>query len=186
MKTLILAALLLVSTGAAQADSIWDYTGTVMNGVDGPNQFTGCACSLSGSVTLDADRNVLAYSFTDGLHSLDSSDSTIQLLTYNAADPFHHWDLDILGASIEFFSEFDSIREYAVDRVSVNGVTFGIEAGNPGSWVDPPVSTPEPDADVQLIFGLASLGVMLFFPFEKMPTYWNRRKLYWRELKRSA
>lgn len=159
MKTTLVTLVLLLFSGVASADSVWTYTGQTMNGVDGPYQFAGCDCSLSGSLTLDADRNVLAWNFTDGMHWLNSSDSTISLITYNSADPFHHWYVDILGGGIEFFSEFESIREYAVDRVSVNGVTFGLEGGSPGAWVDPPVSTPEPGSLLLLGVGLAALSL---------------------------
>ena len=118
---------------------------------------------------------MLAWSFTDGTHSLNSSDSTIFLATYNAADPFHHWNLDIVGLGIEFFSEFDSVPEYAVDSVTVNGTVFGIEGGNHGTWTDP-VTTAEPATGLLVGLSLAVAGLMR--RRKKMPL----DKAHWEQL----
>jgi hypothetical protein len=164
MKVLLGMFLSLGLAGIASADSVWTYTGNVMNGADGANQFTGCDCSLSGSLTLSDTFQPISWNFTDGVHSLDSSDSTISFDTSLPSQPgspalFHHWDLDILGSGLEFFSEFNSIPEYAVDRVGVNGVTFGLEGGNHGTWVDP-VTTAEPATGLLVGLSLAIAGLM--------------------------
>lgn len=164
MKNILIAALLLLSAGVSQADSVWTYTGNTMNGVDGPYQFTGCACSLSGSLVLSDTFQPLSWSFTDGTHSLNSSDSSISFNTSLPSQPgspalFAHWYLDLVGAGVEFVSVLAQDHESAGDSVTVNGSVFGIEAGNPGSWVDP-ISTPEPSSLLLLAAGLtiASFG----------------------------
>lgn len=172
MKTLLIAALLLASTCAARADSIWNYQGNLMS---------GCNCALSGTVTLDSNNLATSWDFTDGKHDLNSTNSVAHIWAAFRYDiwnpppaftgqPFASWLISIAtpqGGT--FHSEFDPNGPLPGDQIGsdVNGLEawdsasfpnlFGIEVGNRGTWTDP-VSTPEPSTLGLLMFGLIGLS----------------------------
>lgn len=146
MKTILATLALAFLSCTASADSLWTYTGNTM---------AGCSCSLDGSVTLGADGSALSWDFTDGTHELTNLNSTggidaFYLLSNQSGTPFRDWAISLTDAfgwqirSVNYGSAFE-----AGDSSGMSG-----EQGNPGVWVDPPVSTPEPRTIVLLGAGL--------------------------------
>lgn len=155
MKTLIVAALLLVSAGAARSDNVWTYTGSVM---------AGCHCSLSGSVTLDSANQPVSYDFTDGTHELTNLNSLGKFETTLLGNPlplFHTWEFQLTTSpvygdtskGITFISYFYGSYFEATDLSFVNGASFGYLEGDKGTWSDP-VGTPEPGSLLLMGLGL--------------------------------
>jgi hypothetical protein len=163
MKVLLGMFLSLSFAGMASADTVWTYAGNTMNGfVFSDQAFTepDCHCSLNGTVTMDASMNAIAWSFTDGTHTLSNLNST------GAIDPFEQssiafstWFVSLSGGGINFFSQFDGSAGEATDSSSVNGTLFGYEEGNHGIWTET-VATAEPATGLLVGLGLAVAGLI--------------------------
>lgn len=149
-KFMAIAALSLAGAFTASADSIWTYQG---------NEMAPCGCSLSGSMTLDSQNNLLSYSFTDGSYSLNSSDSFMQNFMFiplmlGPGDYGPWWKLQIIGPDdLFFFTQF-----YGSQFESSDASANGFEQGNRGLWTDP-VATPESGTLLLLGVGLAALAL---------------------------
>ena len=170
MKILLTFALLAALAGTAKADTVWQYQGNSINygGMfynPGPNggpvpigdiQPNPCNCALTGSVTLDASGNPVAWNFTaagDNWTSANSTGSINPVLTIGApVVPFVLWGIELtnnLGETM--FSQFGTFSMLDAYDFSSNGL---IVQGDPGTWTDP-VSTPEPGTFSLLGVGLA-------------------------------
>jgi hypothetical protein len=157
MKALLATFALALLTGTASADSVWTYTGNAMDGSSyQQGTLAACGCSLSGTLILDPNYNPIGWSFTDGTHTLNNTDSTINLdpFWYRSKDagPLQSWFMNISGSNMEFHSWRGIDPTYFTDGSFVNGVWFGHNAYNPGSW-----TTPEPGTLALLGVGLAGL-----------------------------
>jgi hypothetical protein len=138
----------------ASADTVWTYSGNAssnpLTGI-GPNP---CHCALDGSVTLDAAGTPVAWSFTDGTHTLTNLNST-GLINDNVSGsgslPFSTWNIQLMDGGVMVQSNFDGSVLFAHDNVAVNNMVFLDEQGNPGTW-----STPEPGS-----LGLLAIGLVL-------------------------
>jgi hypothetical protein len=158
----ILLGLMVAST--ASADTTWDYTGNTMNGfVFSQQSFSAanCNCALDGSVTLDAGGNAVAWSFTDGTHILTNLNSTGVINPFEqSSTPFATWFVSLSGGGTKFFSQFAGSAAEATDFSTVNGVGFGYEEGDHGTWSMDSFGAAEPATGLFLGLGLAVVGLM--------------------------
>lgn len=165
MKVLLGMVLSLGLAGIASADSVWTYTGNIMDGSSYQlGKLADCGCALSGTVTLDSNYSPESWSFTDGTHTLDNSDSTISLNPFYFGSaginpPFLRWNLDVTGLGIQFHSAKYIDPTYYVDFSAVSGVLFGHNAENAGTWVDP-VPSAEPATGLLVGLSLAIAGLV--------------------------
>lgn len=162
MKTLLIAALLLLSAGVSQADTIWNYSG---------NELSPCGCSLTGTVTLDASGNPVSWNFSDGLVSLNTSDSFME--EFSEVNNFSTWKLrivdQIVGTTESFFTQY-----YGSQFESSDASPNGHEQGAHGIWTDPPATTPESSA---LIYILIGGGVLMGFLLGNLYGLWRGESL---------
>lgn len=173
----------LVVTGSASADTVWTYTGNIINYTGGVNPGPGgvappgdtgvnpCNCALDGTVTLDATNHAIAWSFTDGTDVLTNLNSTGTFNPFNCfgcspsnpspgSSPFQFWNFSLAGGGITMFSTFNGSFGDAQDSASSPSVTLLVEA-DPGTWTESgPVGTAEPATGLLLAVGLAIVGLM--------------------------
>jgi hypothetical protein len=164
MKVVLGILLGLMGAGTASADSTWVYTGNTMNGfVFSEQSFDGanCNCALDGAVTLDASGNAVSWNFTDGTHTLTNLNSSGTIDPFErSSTPFATWFVSLSGGGTQFFSQFVGSGSEATDFSVVNGVGFGYEEGNRGSWSMSPVGAAEPATGLFVGLGLAVFGLM--------------------------
>jgi hypothetical protein len=164
MKVVLGILLGLMLGGAAFADTTWVYNGNIMNGfVFSEQSFSGanCNCALDGTVTLDGGGNAVAWSFTDGTHTLTNQNSTGGINAFEeSSTPFAMWFVSLSGGGTEFFSQFFRSDGEATDFSSVNGMGFGYEEGNHGTWSMDPVGAAEPATGLFVGLGLGVFGLM--------------------------
>jgi len=203
----------------AKADATYTYTGNQFN-----QWFNGttcpAVCSISGSFTLstpfipfsEAIHGIdpgppydfgpfttpvvpLAYSFTDGVHTLTQSNSTI-LLNIGAFSSAPLWFIDIQGGGVELFTGFNGSGAEATDSVVVNGNLQALLSvasnspppttttctpnnpcsGDPGTWTV--TATPEPPSSAMLLWaGMLALPAIVFRRFVPGRTIFRPTKL---------
>jgi len=158
MRT-VLSIILLVLTSAAvaRADTLWTYSAP--------------ADPLTGSVTLDASRAPVAWTFTDGPVTLTPQNSVADILPHFGGgllpgdQPFATWYLLIQGSGAdvgaEFISYFSGSPSDNVDFATGPGAFY--EQGHPGAWTDPLLATPEPPTWLLLVSGYLALAA-IFLP----------------------
>lgn len=158
MKALLATLALALLACTASADSVWNYQGnTVGAALAAPNL---CGCALSGSVMLNDTNQAVAWNFTDGILSLDQSNSTASINPFeypNGGGIFDQWRVVIEGigadAGVLFFSQY-----YGSTFEATDSTTEGLYVqGNRGIWTDPPATTPEPGTLVLLAAGLVAV-----------------------------
>jgi hypothetical protein len=178
MKRIAVVALLLLAPAIAKADSIWLYDGQVMD----PGTWHGdlikspCQCSLDGVMVFDDNFKVLAYSWTDGTHTLNQNNSTIVFENNpttglflghdpNTWPPLATWLVSITGGDVFLHSNYDGPGQGAtsIDDSIVGGEIFGwgqqASGPWPGTWTEvATIPTPEPSGVVLLLIGV--LGVL--------------------------
>jgi hypothetical protein len=163
MKFVLGILLGLMVVGTASADTTWVYTGNTMNGfVFSQQDFSGanCSCALDATVTLNASGNAVAWDFTDGTHTLTNLNSTGTIDPFEqSATPFATWFVSLSGSGTQFFSQFFGSAGEATDFSSVNGMGFGYEEGNHGTWSMGPVGAAEPATGLLVGLGLAVVGL---------------------------
>lgn len=164
MKFVLGIVLGLMVVGTASADTTWVYTGNTMNGfVFSQQDFNGanCNCALDATVTLNVSGNAVAWDFTDGTHTLTNLNSTGTIDPFEqSSTPFATWFVSLSGGGTQFFSQFFGSAGEATDFSSVNGVGFGYEEGNHGTWALGPVGAAEPATGLLVGLGLAVVGLM--------------------------
>ena len=176
--TLLLYALLFLIPTTSRADTVWTYTGNSINYAGdfynpGPSggpvplgdiQPNPCNCALSGSVTLDAGGNPVAWNFSAAGVTWDTTNSSFVQLNDNIADQsplFTLWNLQLVDTQGDTLATlFTTFSMLSARDSSSNGLTV---FGDPGTWTDP-VSTPEPPTLAAVAIALA-LFVMMFYHF---------------------
>ncbi len=164
---LVVAMLLIPSLG--RADSVWSFTGeltdpgTWHSGFDYFN--THCNCALDGTILFGDNFNVLAYSWTDGTHTLNQNDSIMVFENNPTSDPrtnpapFSTWLVSITGPDTYFHTNYDGPNQGAtsVNISVVDGQLIGWgqpNNGPDGTWTEL-VSTPEASSLICLLAGIA-------------------------------
>jgi hypothetical protein len=171
MKVL-LSVLALALAGTASADTLWTYTGNDMNGNGlgnlGPpfssKLAPDCHCALTGTFTLDTtltdlNNTPLSWSFTDGTHTLNQSNSVAD---FDAAQPFG-WFLSITSLTVEFSSLFYGSATETTDSVLVDGKLWAIAESNHGFLTEtsvPPLGTTVPEPGTGTLLGIAICSVI--------------------------
>jgi hypothetical protein len=167
MKVLLGALLGLMLAVAASADTVWTYTGNIMDGsIPAQKPVPSCNCALTGSVTLDASNHATAWDFTDGSHELTQADSTGYFNTsvFGPTAPlFSTWIVFITGADWEmrtvFYGSATESSDSSVGLIAGSLVSFGFEQGNHGFWTES-VGATEPTTALLVGLGLAAMGLM--------------------------
>jgi hypothetical protein len=145
--------LFLVST-TARADQTWTYQGNSTEGITGGATNT-CGCALSGTLTLDANFDILSYSFTDGIVTLNQTDSSMNLHPFLNGEtvPFVFWGMGITAPDGSFLNSIF----FDVGEATDSG-TGGLDVeGNHGTWTESAVATPEPGTLALLGAGLVGV-----------------------------
>lgn len=77
-KRFLLIVAILFTPALAKADSVWTFEGNLTDPGTwhGGQPVTHCNCDLDGTILFDDNFKVLAYSFTDGTHTLNNQNST--------------------------------------------------------------------------------------------------------------
>lgn len=167
MKVMLGALLGLMLAGAASADTVWTYTGNIMDG-SSPGQKPGlsCNCALTAFVTLDSNNLPIAWDFTDGTHELTQADSTGYFNTsvFGPTSPlFSTWIVFITGADWEmrtvFYGSATESSDSSVGLTEGGFVSFGSEQVNHGFWMESAAAT-EPATALLVGLGLAAAGLM--------------------------
>jgi hypothetical protein len=165
--------------GLAKADSVWSFVGEMTDpgtwrlGITSP-----CQCNLDGTVLFDDNFEVLAYSFTDGTHTLNQNDSTI-VFQYNPVSgvsafpftvanqknlpPLSSWQVGITGADVSFQAIYEGpdMGAININASYLDNKIFGWgqpNSGPNGAWTEiGTVNTPESGSMLLLGAGLTAL-----------------------------
>lgn len=170
MKFMLGALLGLMLAGAASADTVWTYTGNIMDGsIPAQKSGPGCNCALAGSVTIAGPVGpflpAVAWDFTDGTHTLTQANS-IAVFTasiFPGAPLFSTWTVNIVGSNWFFHTQFYCSATEATDSsfgMTPDGLAlFGFLEGNHGVWTQA-VPSIEPATALLVGVGLAVVGLM--------------------------
>jgi hypothetical protein len=178
LKRVFIIALLFLIPALARADSVWTFNGELTDSGSwrGGQPFTHCNCSLDGTVLFDDNYNVLAYSFTDGTHTLNNQNSTIVFpplpaggREFGTGEPFDSpldvWSVDITGGDVVFHTNYNGPTQGAVSMnfSYVGNTIFGFgqpNSGPDGTWTEV-VSTLEPSSLISLLAGITALALAI-------------------------
>jgi hypothetical protein len=179
-KRFLLIVAILFTPALAKADSVWTFEGNLTDPGTwhGGQPVTHCNCDLDGTILFDDNFKVLAYSFTDGTHTLNNQNSTsvFELEVGGGTSsgggtftgPLGIWSIDVTGGDVLFHTNYFGPSQGAVDMnyVDVGNQLFGFgqaNSGQNGSWTEV-ASTPEPSSLISLLTGfgtLAALGILV-------------------------
>jgi hypothetical protein len=175
LKRLALIIVMLFIPALARADSVWTFDGELTDpGSWHPGfPFPHCNCDLDGVMVFDNNFNVLAYSWTDGTHTLDQNNSSMvfennPLTNPNISpnpQPLSTWLVSITGSDVFFHTNYDGPGQGAtsLNNSIVDGEIFGWgqpNIGPPGAWTEI-VSTTEPGSLLLLSVGLSALVAVI-------------------------
>jgi hypothetical protein len=156
MKMFLAALLLALFSSVASADTVWTYTGNIMDGSNNNPDgeaipAANCNCALDGTFTFDDSGSLIAWNLTDGTHTLNQTDSISDFFLADPASGF--WAFAMSGDDLSF-SSFGGMSN--ADYASFGDDLFGFVGGNPGTW-STTTATPEPATIVLLCSGLLLL-----------------------------
>jgi hypothetical protein len=177
VKRIFIIALLFLVPALAEADSVWTFEGNLTDPGTwhGGQPVTHCNCDLDGTILFDDNFKVLAYSFTDGTHTLNNQNSTsvfnLQVGggTFNGGGtftvPLGIWSIEVTGGDVLFHTDYFGPTQGAVNMnyVDVGNQLFGFgqaNSGQNGSWTEV-VSTPEPGSLLLLGAGITALALAI-------------------------
>jgi PEP-CTERM motif len=176
LKRLALIIVMLFIPALARADSVWTFDGELTDpGNWHPGfPFPHCNCDLDGVMVFDNNFNVLAYSWTDGSHTLDQNNSSMVFENNPRTDPnispnpppLSTWLVSITGSDIFFHTNYDGPGQGAtsLNNSIVDSEIFGWgqpNLGPPGAWTEV-VSTPEPGSLLLLGAGITALALVMY------------------------
>jgi hypothetical protein len=178
VKRLALIIVMLFIPALARADSVWTFDGELTDPGSWHAGFTyyntHCNCDLDGVMVFDNNFNVLAYSWTDGTHTLNQNDSTIVFMNNPETQmalggkpgpypPLITWAVSITGGDVYFHTNYDGPGQGAtsVNVSTADGQLIGWgqpNLGPPGTWTEV-VSAPEPGSLLLLGVGITALAL---------------------------
>jgi hypothetical protein len=176
-KRILMVAFLFLIPAMAKADSVWTFDGTLTDPGNWhagfPYYNTHCNCDLDGTMVFDANFNVLAYSWTDGTHTLNQNNSNMVFENNPRTDPnispnpppLSTWLVSINAGDILLHTNYDGPGQGAtsVNMSIADGQPIGWgqpNVGPTGTWTEV-VSTPEPGTLVLLCAGIAALALAI-------------------------
>jgi PEP-CTERM motif len=159
-----------------KADSVWTFNGEMTD----PGSWHGslvtspCQCNLDGTMLFDDNFTVLAYSWTDGTHTLNQNDSSMVFENNQRTDPnispnpppLATWSVSITGPDTYFHTNYDGPGQGAtsLNLSIIDSEIFGWgqpNLGAPGAWTEV-IATPEPGSLLLLCAGLAALALAIY------------------------
>jgi hypothetical protein len=178
LKRLALIVAMLFVPALAKADSVWTFDGELTDPGSWHAGFTyyntHCNCDLDGVMVFDNNFDVLAYSWTDGTHTLNQNNSTMVFMNNPQTQmalggepgpypPLITWAVSITGGGVYFHTNYDGPGQGAtsVNVSMVDGQLIGWgqpDLGPPGTWTEV-VPTPEPGALLLLGVGITALAL---------------------------
>jgi hypothetical protein len=181
LKRLALIIVILFIPALVKADSLWTFDGELTDPGSWHAGFTyyntHCNCDLDGVMVFDNNFNVLAYSWTDGTHTLDQNNSTMEFMNNPQTQmalggkpgpypPLITWAVSITGGDVYFHTNYDGPGQGATSvNVSISdGQLIGWgqpNLGPPGAWTEV-VSTPEPGSLLLLGAGITALALVMY------------------------
>jgi len=180
LKLAVIAFAILFLGPLVKADSIWTFDGELTDPGTWHEGFSfpDCNCALDGVMVFDDSFKVLAYSWTDGTHTLNQNNSTMvfmnnpqtQMLLGGAPGPYPPlitWVVSITGVDDYLHTNYDGLGASSLNVSLHNEEIFGWgqpNLGAPGAWTEV-VSTPEPSS--LLLLGLTGdAGYEGYQPFK--------------------
>jgi hypothetical protein len=122
MRTFLVLTVLSLLGVPASADSIWTYSGNTQAGSTAapvsPGFDSPCDCPLTGSVTLDAAGNVVAWDFTGGILTLTNLNSTGQFMFLFSDGTISRWDILLAVYRLNFISGRSSTAPWPMRLIS--------------------------------------------------------------------
>jgi hypothetical protein len=159
MKALLATLALALLAGTASADTLMNYKGNSVSDpqVNFPNP---CGCAMDISLRFDDTGLLTAWNFSAGGLSVDQTDSTIGTVHLSDFDTLFggnpiNWNFNVVGANVDFFSNFYGSQFEETDSVGLNGQSFQLVQGNMGVWTETQV--PEPGTLALLLLPVLGL-----------------------------
>jgi hypothetical protein len=180
MKRVFIIAFLFLIPALAKADSVWTFDGELTDPgswhAGFPQYNTHCNCDLDGVMVFDNNYNVLAYSWTDGTHTLNQNNSNMVFLNNQNTQmalggkpgpypPLITWSVSINAGDVLLHTNFDGPGQGAtsVNFSFANGQLIGWgqpNLGPTGTWTEV-ISTPEPGSALLLGIGITALALII-------------------------
>jgi hypothetical protein len=165
-QAVLLIAILAVPLPALAQATDYTYTGQDFSSVDGTftktDKVTGglIVSSPLGDNLSSAFITPTSFSFSDGLNTIDNSDTRLAVfdVSTNSTGQITDWYIELFGANDEILtaSSGSSILEF--DN-GFSGVTLGANMGAPGIWKS--TSVPEFPSPVYLVLAAVAISLGL-------------------------
>jgi hypothetical protein len=173
----ILAIVLTFAVGAtARADVVYTYTGNPFTNFGGTDACPS-TCAITGSFTvaqaladnlsydaLVANVTPLAFSFTDGVHTLTQASDPAQAffsIGTNGSGAIDHWDIGILNSdSTGQLAFYDPNQDgFVQDYSQFDPSSYAQNLNDPGTWSASAV--PEISTWAMMLIGMGLVGLKL-------------------------